>query len=73
MCLFCKLYRYKLWDMNANTLPPPPPPRIRSVRPPITFYIGAKLLTQISPLPRNNEKKKIGIRFFKGISACSSN
>ena len=72
MCLFCKLYRYKLWDMNANTLPPPLPPRIRSVRPPITSYIGAKLLTQISPLPRNNEKKKIGIRFFKGISACSN-
>ena len=44
---------------------PSSPTHIRSVRPPITFYIGAKLLTQISPLPRNNEKKKIGIRFLK--------
>ena len=37
------------------------PTHIRSVRPPITFYIGAKLLTQISPLPRNKKKKY----FFK--------
>ena len=37
------------------------PTHIRSVRPPITFYIGAKLLTQISPLLRNKKKKY----FFK--------
>ena len=75
MCLFCKLYRYKLWDMNANTLPPPPPPRIRSVRPPITFYIGAKLLTQISPLPRNNKKEKklesVFLKEFLHVVICN--